>query len=163
MKIIVALGGALLLAGCVAQAETVPEDPLVWGRVDCQRLADNPVLQVDFEQARTICSSRGQAASIATTANMPDGHGLAGALVAGMNKGVVGSQIGNATVAGCMGEMGYLMKTRSEHLAMCEAVLEHRKRTASVPAAPKSTKPAPKLPSLAAIVNAPTNATSGPK
>jgi hypothetical protein len=43
------------LGGCVAQAETVPEDPLVWGRVDCQRLANNPALQLEFEQAKTIC------------------------------------------------------------------------------------------------------------
>jgi hypothetical protein len=127
------LTAAALLGGCVAQAETV-EDPLLWGRVDCQRLAENPALQQDFDQAKTICLSRAQAASVAGTANMPGGYGIGSAMVAGMNKGIASNQIATATVNGCMGEMGYLFKTRSEHLAICEAITEQRQRVAAATA-----------------------------
>jgi hypothetical protein len=143
------------LGGCVAQAETVPEDPLVWGRVDCQRLADNPALQVEFEQAKTICLSRGQAAAAAGTANMPGGRGLGGAIVAGINQSATANQIGTATITGCMGEMGYLFKTKSEHIAMCDAIKEQKQRTASAAPTPKSQKRAAKPPSLSEIVNSP--------
>ena len=138
MKNILALSAALLLAGCVAQAETVPEDPQVWGRVDCQRLADNLALQVKFEQDRTICASHAQADGVAGTANMPDGHGLGGAIVAGINHSETRNQISTATMVGCMGEAGYLFKTKSEHLAMCAAIKEQKQREAS--AVPNSSK-----------------------
>lgn len=153
-----ALGAMFLLAGCVAQANTVPEDPPVWGRVDCQRLADNAALQIDFEQAKTICLSRGQAASVAVTANMPNGYGLGGAMVAGINKGITGNQVGTATINGCMGEMGYLFKTATEHVAMCEAVEAQRKRqiiATQPPVAKKRMSSAKPQPSLSSVVNAP--------
>jgi hypothetical protein len=153
MKNIFALSATLLLAGCVAQAETVPEDPPLWGRVDCQRLADNPTLQLEFEQAKTICLSRAQAASVAGTANMPEGHGLGGAMVAGINQGAAANQISTATATGCMGEMGYLMKTKSEHLAMCAAIKEQRERIAA--ASPTSKKRPARQPSLSAVVSSP--------
>jgi hypothetical protein len=148
------LSVAALLAGCVAQAETVAEDPLLWGRVDCQRLAENPALQQDFDQAKTICLSRAQAASVAGTANMPGGYGIGGAMVAGMNKGVASNQIATATVNGCMGEMGYLFKTRSEHLAICEAITEQRQRVAAA-TAPVAVKKRAKLPVQPPLSTAP--------
>jgi hypothetical protein len=131
MRILGIVAICAALGGCVAQAETVPEDPPVWGRVDCQRLADNPTLQLEFEQAKTICLSRAQAASVAGTASMPEGHGLGGAVVAGINQGAAANQISTATAVGCMGEMGYLRKTKSEHLAICEAIKEQRERIAA--------------------------------
>lgn len=152
--LIAVLTAAALLGGCVAQAESVPEDPLVWGRVDCQLLSGNAILQADFEQARTICVSRGQAASVATTANMPNGYGMGGAMVAGMNKGIAGSQVSAATVGGCMGEMGYLQKPKSQHVAMCEAIAEQKRQMTLAAAAPPVAKrraPA-KLPSAAPAV-----------
>jgi hypothetical protein len=163
MKNIFALSATLLLAGCVAQAETVPEDPPLWGRVDCQRLADNPTLQLEFEQAKTICLSRAQAASVAGTANMPEGHGLGGAMVAGINQGAAANQISTATATGCMGEMGYLMKTKSEHLAMCAAIKEQRERIAAAAPAPTSKKHTAKPPSLSAVVNSPPPSPTAPK
>jgi hypothetical protein len=150
---IVALCAAL--GGCVAQAETVPEDPPLWGRVDCQRLTDNPTLQLEFEQAKTICLSRAQAASVAGTANMPEGRGLGGSIVAGINQGAAANQISTATSTGCMGEMGYLMKTRSEHLAMCAAIKEQRERIAAAASPQTSKKRAAQPPSLSAVVNSP--------
>lgn len=129
-----AIAAAAFLGGCVAQADTVAEDPLVWGRVDCQLIAGNAMLQADFEQARTICVARGQAASVATTANMPNGYGMGGAMVAGMNKGIAGSQVTIATVGGCMGEMGYLQKPKSQHVAMCEAIADQKQRMAAAAA-----------------------------
>jgi len=141
------------LGGCVAQAETVPEDPPLWGRVDCQRLADNPTLQLEFEQAKTICLSRAQAASVAGTANMPEGHGLGGSIVAGINQGAAANQISTATATGCMGEKGYLMKTKDEHLSMCAAIKEQQQRIAT--ASPTGKKHAAKPPSLSDVVNSP--------
>ena len=114
MKYIFALGSALLLVGCVPQAETAPAEPMVGGRVDCQRLADNPAIQVEFEQAKATCVSRAAGGSGATA-----------------------NQIGTSAISGCMGEMGYLFKTKSEHNARCDAIKEQKQRAASVaPAAP---------------------------
>ena len=151
-----------VLGGCVAQAETVPEDPPVWGRVDCQRLADNPALQVQFEQDKTICISRAQAAAAAGTANMPDGHGLGGAIVAGINHAETRNQISLATIVGCMGEAGYLFKTKSEHLAMCAAINEQKRMAAATPAQPSKKRPGKPV-SLSDIVNSPTEPHSSPK
>ena len=153
-KNILALCATILLAGCVAQAETVPDDPLVWGRVDCQRLADNPALQVEFEQAKTICLSRGQTAAAAGTANMPEGHGLGGAIVAGINQAHTANQIGTSTIIGCMGEMGYLRKTKSEHIAMCAAINEQKRIAAATPTQPSKKRPGKSV-SLSDVVNSP--------
>lgn len=138
------LGLSILLAGCVAQAsQQNVEDPPLWGRVDCQRLADRPDLEIEFEQAKTICLSRGQAAAVAGTAAIPVGRGLGGAMASGIERGITANQIGTATINGCMGEMGYLFKPKSEHLAMCEAVKE-RQRLADAAAKPKAKTPLPR-------------------
>jgi hypothetical protein len=68
---------------------------------------------------------------------MPEGHGLGGAVVAGINQGAAANQISTATAVGCMGEMGYLRKAKSEHLAICEAIKDQQQRVAS--AAPPQT------------------------
>jgi hypothetical protein len=149
---IVALCAAL--GGCVANAsQTPPEEPLVWGRVDCVRLADNPMAQQEFEQAKAICLSRGQAAAVAGTAGMPGGRGLGGAIIAGANQGAAANQIGTATISSCMGEQGYLFKTKTDHLAMCEAIREQKERIALATAPQKrAIKPASRPPAAAPAV-----------
>lgn len=109
-----ALCVALLLGGCAAEP---PPDPEVWGRVDCQRTADSPILQQEFEQARTICNAGAQAAGLSGTAGMP-GYGLAGAI----SQGITAGQISRNTGIACMGDRGWLLRPRSAHLAACEAI-----------------------------------------
>lgn len=76
-------------------------------------------------------------------------------MIAGANHAATANQIGTATITGCMGEMGYLFKTKSEHLAMCDAIAEQRRRQASAVPATKSARRAAKSPSLSEAVNSP--------
>jgi hypothetical protein len=85
---------ALMLGSCAVSAP-VTDDPPVWGRIDCQRGEGNPAAQAEFDQAKTLCLSRGESAAA-----------VAGA--AGPNA--------------CMSEQGYILRTRSEHKAACEVV-----------------------------------------
>lgn len=119
-----------VLGGCVTQAETVPEDPMIFGRADCQRMEGNPVIQQDAELSKQICVGRAQAAAIAGTSNMPGGHGLGGAIAAGIAQGAAASQISSATVTSCMAEHGWLFKRKSEHVAMCDAIREQQRMAA---------------------------------
>ncbi len=125
------LAAAALLGGCVAQANTTAEDAPVWGRMDCQRATGNAVVQAEADQARQICTSRAEAAAVAGTANMPGGRGIGGAMVAGINQGITSGQIRVATAASCMGEMGYILKTRAQHLAMCDAIADQQRQRAT--------------------------------
>jgi hypothetical protein len=127
------------LGGCVTQAETVPDDPMIFGRADCQRAEGNPVIQQDAEQVKQICLGRAQAAAVAGTANMPAGYGLGGAIAAGIAQGAAANQITSATVNSCMAEHGWLFKRKSEHIAMCDAIREQQ-RVAALEAAKPPTK-----------------------
>jgi hypothetical protein len=102
---------ALILGGCVANlSSSVVDDSPIWGRIDCQRGEGNPALLAEFDQAKTVCLSRGESSAA-----------VAGA--AGNNP--------------CMSEQGYILRTRSEHKAVCEAAPARtersvaRKRTAT--------------------------------
>jgi hypothetical protein len=118
----VALLAALaVLSGCAHSQQENP-DPELWGRVDCQRFADNPALEVEFDLAKTVCGHRAEAAALAGTSGMPMGHGIAGAIAAGIAQGITAAQIKTATVQSCMAERGYLLKRRSEHLAICARI-----------------------------------------
>src|SRR5687767_14385789 len=116
---------AASLAGC-ATAKQPPEGPKIFGRVDCQRNRGNPVLEREFEQAKAICIPRAEAAATAGTAAMPMGSGIGGAIVSGIEQGVKGREIANATALSCMAERGYLLKTMAEHDAICVAIEAQR-------------------------------------
>ena len=111
------LAAALMLGSCVGNLSTpVAENPSIWGRVDCQRGEGNPAIQAEFEEAKALCLSRGEsAAAVAGTA-------------------------GNNS---CMSEQGYILRTKSEHLAACEATPAGKKRGS--PPKRASAKPAPTL------------------
>jgi hypothetical protein len=96
------LAAALMLGSCVANLSTpVVENSSIWGRVDCQRGEGNPAIQAEFEEAKALCLSRGESAA-------------AGAGTAGNNS--------------CMSEHGYILRTKSEHLAACEATPAEKRR-----------------------------------
>jgi hypothetical protein len=142
---IAVLGTALLLCGCAASADP-PPDPPVWGRVDCQRSEGNPALVQEFDLAKQICSSQAEAAALSGTANMPRGYGLAGGIAASINQGTTAGNISRATGNGCMGEHGYMLRTRSEHIEACEAIQAQRQAAAPPPqkrVAPAKPRPAP--------------------
>lgn len=109
---------ALALAGCQTTQEA-QDDPLMFGRVDCRGPVGRPEVSRHFEQAKAICMNRADAAATAGTANMPMGYGYGGAIAAGINQGITAASIRNSTAVSCMAEQGYLLKRRSEFVAMC--------------------------------------------
>lgn len=120
MRILSAIAVMMLLSGCQTTQEQA-EDPVQWGRFDCQRAADHPELTPQFEQAKLVCVNRAQAAGIAGTASMPTGYGMGGAIASGISAGIAQAQIQNATINSCMAEYGYMLLKRSEHVARCPA------------------------------------------
>jgi hypothetical protein len=65
---------SLVLGGCSVNTNSrIGDDPLIWGRVDCQRGEGNSELQKQFDYAKTTCLARGEsAAAVAGTAgNIP--------------------------------------------------------------------------------------------
>lgn len=112
-----------VLFGCVSaqQRQLDIEDPVGWGRFDCERVADRPELHQVAEQAKAICGPRAEAAAIAGTAAMPSGYGLGGAIAAGVNQGMTARQINDATLRSCMAEQGYVLSRKSEFDARCPA------------------------------------------
>lgn len=118
---------SILLAGCVAQADTVPEEPKIWGRADCQRVEGNPIIQQEAERVRALCVAKAEAAAVSGTTAIPVGNGIAGGMMSGIQRGMAQNQIATATLASCMGENGWMFKTRSEHEAMCAAIKEQKR------------------------------------
>jgi hypothetical protein len=138
---------AAALAGC---AKEVPiEEQPIWGRFDCRRQADDPEVAMLFEQAKTICVNRAEAAAVAGTTAIPVGRGIAGAIASGIERGQAQNEIGTATTLSCMAEQGWARKPRAEHEAVCAPVAAKReaelaaalkgkpKRPPASPAAPK--------------------------
>lgn len=123
--LVAVLGAAVMLGGCVQQGAP-QEEPKIFGRADCQRAANNPVIQQDFELARQVCLPRAEAAAVSGTTAIPVGHGLAGAMMSGIERGMAQNQIATATVTSCMAERGYLLRTRTEHEAACAAIAEQK-------------------------------------
>ena len=98
------LVAALMLGSCAVNlpvSEPVAVELPIWGRIDCQRGANNPAIQTEFEAAKALCRSRGDSAE--TTA------------------GAAGS-------SACMTGQGYILRTPNEHAAGCEAILSSKKR-----------------------------------
>jgi hypothetical protein len=97
------LSVAFVLNGCITHSKApsvAAEDPLIWGRIDCQRGEGNAALQQAFEQAKVTCIARGE------SARAVDGS-------AGNNR--------------CMNEQGYILRTKTEHVAVCQPIEERRK------------------------------------
>lgn len=115
------LAAPVFMTACHPAPE-VKVDPPVFGRVDCQRLADKPELKVLFEQDIAICKGRSEAAAVSGTAAMPIGHGLAGEVLAGMNKDAAARQISQSTLTSCMAERGYILRTVPEHIRVCALI-----------------------------------------
>jgi hypothetical protein len=97
----ISLAATMILGGCsVNTSSRFGEDPPIWGRFDCQRGEGNPELQKQFDGAKATCLARGEsAAAIAGTA-------------------------GNSR---CMSEQGYVLRTRAEHVAVCQAAAQTKK------------------------------------
>lgn len=129
----IAVATLLIVAGCQTQQDQ--EDPMTFGRVDCQRTIGNPALTLQFEQDTAICQGRGDAAALSGTAVM-QGGGILGAI----DKGVTGGNINRSTVLSCMAERGYLYKRRSEHLSTCEAVKGQNSSQKAKPGPPSRLK-----------------------
>jgi hypothetical protein len=108
------LAVAIILGGCSANTNSrVGEDPPIWGRVDCQRGEGNSELQKEFDDAKATCLARGEtAAAVAGTA-------------------------GNST---CMSEQGYVLRTRAEHMAACQALEEQKSKPTTGTKKPKKSK-----------------------
>lgn len=123
------LTAILTLTGCQTQQDI--DDPVSFGRADCRRLADHPEIARQFELDSAVCDGRAQAAGLSGTASM-----WSGSLVTAIDKAVVTNNIALATVRSCMAERGYLLKRRSEHLAMCAV-------SVPAPALPRRVAPAP--------------------
>ena len=100
---------ALLLSSCTVNPP-VANDPPIWGRIDCQRGEGNPAIVAEFDQAKALCLSRGESAAA-----------------------VAGTAGPNA----CMSEQGYVLRTRSEHKAACEAMPTPKNAAKSQVPAPK--------------------------
>lgn len=86
-----------ILGGCTVglDTRTATNDPLIWGRIDCQRGEGNPDLQKQFDDAKTTCLARGETDEMVA---------------------------GNAGGSPCMTEHGYVLRTRTEHAAACQGV-----------------------------------------
>lgn len=96
----ISVAAAMLLGGCSVNTNNrFGEDPLIWGRVDCQRGEGNSELQKVFDDAKATCLARGEsAAAIAGTA-------------------------GNSP---CMNDQGYVLRTRTEHIAACQLIEQQK-------------------------------------
>lgn len=115
---------SVVLASCTTSSQpdgTVAEQP-VWGRVDCQRISGNPKLEQEVEQHKAICMNRAEAAAIAGTTSIPVGYGVGGAIASGIQRGTAQNQIAIATAKSCMGEYGYIFRTRDQHITACAAI-----------------------------------------
>ena len=117
-KFLSALLASAALCGCQT-AQQQAEDPIAWSRLDCKRLADGPEMVPQFEQAKLICVNRAEVAGVAGTAGMPVGHGVGGAIAAGISQGIASAQIQTATAKSCMAEYGYMLQRNSEFEARC--------------------------------------------
>jgi hypothetical protein len=104
---------ALALTACAQQP---PPEPQVWGRFDCRRIAQFPELQMELDQARTVCSHSATAQGIAGTQAMRvQSLGDAFAQSAAQNRVQLSSALA------CMADRGWLFATVPAHEARCPA------------------------------------------
>lgn len=134
-----AVAAVFLVVGCATAPQT-PDDEMVFGRVDCRLLADHPDLLPEFEQAKAICSNRGEAQGEAASASMGTGGGLGGSVVRAMTS----VSVRDKTAISCMAERGYLLKKRSEYMAWCATMYPPKPTPAVAEVKPKKPKSAPK-------------------
>lgn len=110
---------AALLSACQTTGQQT--EPRIWGRFDCQRGAENPAIQADFEQSRIICTGRAEAMAVSAGANVRSGPGIEGAFVSAFERSQIQQQVAIPAVLGCMAERGWTFSTRAEHEARCTA------------------------------------------
>jgi hypothetical protein len=79
-------------------------------RVDCQRGEGNPEIQKQFDDAKATCLARGESADAVA---------------------------GNGGGSPCMTEQGYVLRTRAEHEAACQAVEQRIGKPATQTKKPK--------------------------
>lgn len=87
---------AVLLAGCA----TAPP-PMLWIRADGQRGAGNPVLEQEFDMAKTVCLGERQKAALS---GVTVSSSTLGGVIAAQQRGAAADQVGQ----GCMAEKGYV-------------------------------------------------------
>ena len=130
-KFLSALLASAALCGCQT-AQQQAEDPIAWSRLDCKRLADGPEMVPQFEQAKLICVNRAEAAGVAGTAGMPVGHGVGGAIAAGISQGIASAQIQTATAKSAWPSMATCCKGQAN---LRLGVRERRHPSLSAPSA----------------------------
>jgi hypothetical protein len=92
----IAILTGLLVTACASQTG---DDPLLWGRLDCQRTSGNPALTAESEKSRTTCEARAKAASASSAyANLND----------------------TPAMKACMLDAGYQLQRRSDFEANCK-------------------------------------------
>ncbi len=79
--------------------------------------------------------NRAEAAAVAGTTAIPVGYGVGGAIASGIQRGTAQNQIAIATAKSCMGEYGYIFRTRDQHITACAAI------ASATAATPSQTKP----------------------
>jgi hypothetical protein len=111
---ILALAAAIILGGCSVglNSRVTENDTPLWGRADCQRGEGNPEIQKQYEDAKATCLARGESADAVA---------------------------GNAGDSPCMIEQGYVLRTRAEHKAACQAVEPQIGKPATQTKKPKRT------------------------
>jgi hypothetical protein len=115
------LAVTVVLEGCTVglDSRTAGNDPLIWGRIDCQRGEGNPELQKQFNDAKATCLARGETEDVVA---------------------------GNAGGGSCMTEQGYVLRTRAQHEAACQSVeqtIPSKRQVSRQKAAKQSPAPQP--------------------
>src|SRR5262245_32514151 len=93
----IAILTALVLTAC-AGSPTGDGDPMLWGRLDCQRTAGNPALMAESEKTRLTCEARAKTASASSAYGNPNEA---------------------PAMKACMLDAGYQLQRRSEFEANC--------------------------------------------
>jgi hypothetical protein len=103
---ILVLAVAVVLEGCTIDLDTrtAGNDPLIWGRIDCQRGEGDPELQKQFNDAKATCLARGETEDMVA---------------------------GNTGGSPCMTERGYVLRTRAQHETACQGIQQQNRPATS--------------------------------
>lgn len=104
------LAAVLAVAGC----QTVPDEELIFVRVDGKRSGDNPSYASKFELDRTMCIGEVQRSAVG--APIIYYQGLAGAISASMLQNQQQAALIDI-LRGCMAGKGYMMVPQSQAMA----------------------------------------------
>ena len=115
------IGLCAALIGCTTTSQPSGQEEKIFGRVDCQRMRGNPILENEYAQAGAICLNRAKAAAVSGTTGIAVGYG-GGAIASGIQRGMAQREIADSTALSCMAEQGYFYSTLAEHDARCIAI-----------------------------------------